>query len=103
MKLKSINPYSLDTIAEYEVYSTARIEEIIEAAHKGYLIHKERAIIQRSVLMQKVSEELLLNKEEYATMITEEMGKVFKEAVAEIEKCADMCKSCIRLTCFNLC
>ncbi len=46
---------------------------------------------ERSDLFLKLSEVLKKNKQSYARIIVEEMGKPLREAVAEIEKCALNC------------
>ncbi|HAH36147.1 MAG TPA: succinate-semialdehyde dehydrogenase, partial [Algoriphagus sp.] len=43
-------------------------------------------------LMRKAAEELRENKEHYAKIISLEMGKIIKESVSEVEKCAWVCE-----------
>jgi len=43
-------------------------------------------------LMMKLADILVANRDTYATLITQEMGKVLREAKAEVEKCAGCCR-----------
>lgn len=51
----------------------------------------DKTIVERCELLQNVSELLLDRKEEYAKLISMEMGKPISQSIAEIEKCAWAC------------
>lgn len=51
----------------------------------------DKTIEERCELLQNVSELLLDRKEEYAKLISTEMGKPISQSTAEIEKCAWAC------------
>ncbi len=46
---------------------------------------------ERCALMHKAAEVLRANKEKYAAIVTQEMGKLINDARAEVEKCATVC------------
>jgi succinate-semialdehyde dehydrogenase/glutarate-semialdehyde dehydrogenase len=89
--LKSINPFSGQIIAEYREYSSSEVEEIISAVDSAFLSWKLTAFSERSVFMKNLQAKLLEKKEELAGIIVSEMGKVKREAIAEVEKCASVC------------
>ena len=87
-KQTSINPATGAVIAEYEEHTEKEVIAAIERAHATFTGWKSSSLDERSAFLTKISDVILKNKESYATLITKEMGKPFKEAIAEVEKCA---------------
>ena len=90
--MKSINPYNNQLIKEYTPYSPSQVKTIIEGVDQAWGSWKETEIKKRAALISKVSDVLLEGGDEYARMMSLEMGKVIKEALGEIEKCALLCR-----------
>lgn len=89
---QSIFPYTLETIAEYEIMNESIVQNCLQMSEKAYKNWRKTSFAERSNLMMNVSSILLEKRDEYATLITREMGKVLKESKAEVEKCAAACK-----------
>ncbi len=89
---KSIFPYTGETIAEYEIMSETTIENCLTQSSVAFQQWRKTSFIQRSVLMMCVADLLIQHRDAYATLITNEMGKILKEAKAEVEKCATCCR-----------
>lgn len=87
--LESINPYTQKLIKEYSEHTTKELDEICKRSEEAFLVWKKKSYSERAKLFITVSEILLSNKEEYAKLISSEMGKLLKEAIAEVQKCAD--------------
>jgi len=90
--MKSINPATGELIKEYSEMSSEQVKEVVSLnldAWKGY---RETSFSQRSQWMQKAAELLRSRKEEYARLITAEMGKRIAESHSEVEKCAWVCE-----------
>lgn len=92
MALKSINPYTGKIIKSYKEYSETKIKNIINQTQKTYHKLLKTSFEQRSVWMNNLAKNLLIEKEELAALITEETGKPFKDSISEIEKCASVCE-----------
>lgn len=90
--LLSINPYTGETIAEHKEFSKSKINKKLKTADKTFSEWRLSSFEHRSQLLLNLSEILLQNKEEYAKMITAEMGKPIKQSISEIEKCAWVCE-----------
>lgn len=88
---RSIHPYNQAVLAEYPVMDTKMLEYHLNSASEAFLGWKETTFTQRSEFLKRVSKRLRSNIDEYARLITMEMGKVLKEALAEVEKCAMTC------------
>lgn len=88
----TVNPATGSSIAEYELHSSAEVEERIAAAYSAQQSWKHKPISERVILLNRLADVLRRNKTRYANTITEEMGKPIAEAEAEIEKCAVTCE-----------
>ena len=89
--MKSINPVNGDVAYSVEKHSQKGVEKIINSVDKSWHTWKNTSFSHRSGLMQNLASLLKSRKDELARIISLEMGKVYKEAQAEIEKCAWVC------------
>jgi len=89
--MQSINPFSGQIIGEYSEYSTIEVEGIISKVDRAFHLWKLTSFEQRAVCMKNLQAKLLEKKEELALLMVSEMGKVKREAIGEIEKCAWVC------------
>lgn len=89
---ESINPYNGEKLYEFKELSDKDLRKKIEAADKAFRAWKKTDFDERAQLMLKVAEELKANKDEYAKIMTQEMGKPISQSVAEVEKCAWVCE-----------
>ncbi|MDG1261024.1 MAG: NAD-dependent succinate-semialdehyde dehydrogenase [Flavobacteriales bacterium] len=88
---KSINPYTNKEIAVHESLSEGQLASKLNHGEQAFFSWKKTSLQHRAQLLNKVAETLKANTEEYASMITAEMGKPIKESRAEITKCAWVC------------
>ncbi len=87
-KMVSINPATGEVNGEFELYSEDRINEAIKKARYAFPEWKSLDVSDRSGHLKNVAKVLRRRKNELGKTITMEMGKVIKESLAEIEKCA---------------
>jgi succinate-semialdehyde dehydrogenase / glutarate-semialdehyde dehydrogenase len=88
---KSINPFDQSLIAEFNPDSKADIEKKLARALTTFHSWERESFGKRAVLMKNAAEVLRKNKEQYARIISQEMGKMIHESRSEIEKCAAAC------------
>lgn len=88
---QSLHPYDQSVIAEYPVMDAQMLEQRLERASRAFGHWRTRSIEERSDLLKRVAAVLRANSEEYARIITLEMGKILSESRAEVEKCAMCC------------
>ena len=91
MTFKSINPFSQEIIAEYEVLTNAQLNKKLELAESAFKSWKNTSFRERADIMQKLANVLRANKEKLGLIITSEMGKIIAESIAEVEKSASNC------------
>lgn len=89
--MQSINPFTSQVICDYREHSTSEVEEIICKVDQAFHLWKMTSFGQRAICMKKLRSILLEKKDELAGIIASEMGKVKREAIGEIEKCALVC------------
>ncbi len=89
---RSIHPFDQSVVAEFELMSARDVENKLAKAAHAFASWKRTSFAHRSELMLKAAALLRQNKDEYARVITLEMGKITSEALAEIEKSAGACE-----------
>lgn len=92
MSFEVINPVSNEKVGSFPEMTSDDVKNIIDDADKAWLQWKRQPFEQRAELMNKAAEVLKSGKEKYAEIMTREMGKIYKQGLAEIEKCAWVCE-----------
>lgn len=92
MAIQTTNPSTEEVLQTYEEMSEKVVGDSIERTHEAYLAWRETPFSERAKAMHRAAELLKSNKEEYATLIANEMGKPISAGRAEIEKCALVCE-----------
>ncbi|NBQ69358.1 MAG: NAD-dependent succinate-semialdehyde dehydrogenase [Nitrosomonadaceae bacterium] len=91
MPMLSINPATGQTLQSFPIWQASEIDTAlsqVESAQAGWVA---LGFEQRAGFMRNLAQIFRQRSEEYAHLITEEMGKLLKEARAEVEKCATGC------------
>ena len=91
MTFNSINPYNNQIVGTYEGISDDELTNKLDKSYVAFQSWKKVSLVDRSELMRKAGQVLRDNVEEYARMITLEMGKPISESKGEINKCAWVC------------
>ena len=92
MPLKSINPATGETFAQFEELTDFQLEEKIAVAHAQYQTWRTRSFEERARPMFALANLLRERKRELAEVASLEMGKPIKQALGEVEKCAWVCE-----------
>ncbi len=90
--IKSINPYSGKLLAEFQSLTEEDLEKKLSAGSLAFSSWKETDFTKRAELMNNAAGVLKDKREKYAMIISLEMGKVLKESLAEVDKCALVCE-----------
>ncbi|MWV39324.1 NAD-dependent succinate-semialdehyde dehydrogenase [Natrialba sp. INN-245] len=92
MSIESVNPATGEVVDSYDETSESQREDRLERATETYAEWRETPIERRQGLLSEAADVLRRNVEEYATLMTEEMGKPIVQSRAEVEKCAWLCE-----------
>lgn len=90
--IKSVNPFTGKKVNTYETHSLQGTGQIINSVDKAFRSWRNTSFQLRAAFMLNVASLLRSKKDELAKLMAIEMGKVIREGVAEIEKCAWVCE-----------
>src|SRR5207244_5260920 len=92
MAIASINPASGQVLKTFEPLSDAQIEKKLQLAADTFSKFRKLSFSERARIMARAGEILEVEKEALGRLMTTEMGKTLKSAVAEAAKCAWVCR-----------
>jgi succinate-semialdehyde dehydrogenase/glutarate-semialdehyde dehydrogenase len=92
MPIASINPATGEKLKEFSPFGDQEIEKRLARAEQAFRKYRRTNFAERSQLLHALTELLFQEKKTFAETITIEMGKLFQDSVAEIEKCARGCR-----------
>jgi succinate-semialdehyde dehydrogenase/glutarate-semialdehyde dehydrogenase len=92
MAIATINPSTGELLKSFEPLTTAQIEEKLQLAVTAFRKHRTTSFADRAKKMLRAAEILEQEKDECAQLMTLEMGKPLKAALAEALKCATGCR-----------
>ena len=90
-KIETVNPATGAPGKSYEETSLAEAKDAAAAARKSFLDWRRTSFAERSAIIHAAAGILRARKDEFARLMTDEMGKTIDEGRAEIEKCAFHC------------
>jgi acyl-CoA reductase-like NAD-dependent aldehyde dehydrogenase len=89
--IETINPATGKIIAKYQNMDDDQVREKVRNASLALHNWKNLDIGERCSIVRNLGRVMRKNKDGYAKLITEEMGKPIRQAIAEVEKCAWLC------------
>jgi succinate-semialdehyde dehydrogenase / glutarate-semialdehyde dehydrogenase len=88
----SVNPATGATMATFEPLGESDIARKIDGAVRAFREYRRTPCIERRRLIERVAAMLEEKQQEYARLMTTEMGKPITAAVEEVLKCARGCR-----------
>jgi len=88
---QTVNPATGEPGRSYPQLSVQDAHDAAAAAHRAFLDWRRTSFEDRAAVVRKAGEILRARKDEFARLMTEEMGKTFDDGRAEVEKCAANC------------
>jgi succinate-semialdehyde dehydrogenase/glutarate-semialdehyde dehydrogenase len=89
--IATINPATGETLKTFNPHTRDDVNDKLDKATRAYREHRLTSFSERSMKMRRAGEILLERKNEIGRLMTLEMGKPIKAAIAEAEKCATAC------------
>jgi len=90
-KLISLNPSTGEEVGKVEITPPQQVPDLVRQAQAAYPYWKKRGLTERTEIIRKVQQELLRRKEEFARLMSKEMGKPLTESLGlEVHACIDI-------------
>ncbi len=90
MSYATINPYTGETVETFAEATDQEVQVALDQAHATFLQWRTTSFSERGAILQKAADLLRAGADEYAQLLTLEMGKLFSEALAEVELSAQI-------------
>ena len=87
----TINPATGKEIKKYEFMTTDAALKAVEKCHNAFEQWKLKSLDERAKIIKAIGKELMKNKDKFAKLMTQEMGKILEQGHQEIELCAGIC------------
>ncbi|MHB1700234.1 MAG: NAD-dependent succinate-semialdehyde dehydrogenase [Acidobacteriaceae bacterium] len=92
MAIQSINPANGELLRSFAPLTGDALQSKIDLAAKTFLAYRQTPLEHRTLWMRKMAAILEHERDEFASLMTAEMGKPFKAAQQEVAKCAVACR-----------
>jgi len=92
MAIATINPTTGELLKAFEQITDAEVLVKLDLAHRAFALYRQTGFSERSQWLQQAATILAQEKEDFAKLMTLEMGKPLKAAIAEVEKCVAVCR-----------
>jgi len=92
MAIATVNPATGQVLKTFEPLSDAQLEVKLQKAADTFLSYRKTPFAERARMMMNAASVLEKEKENYARVMTTEMGKTLWSAVDEAAKCAWVCR-----------
>lgn len=88
---QTVNPATGETLQDYTLMNREDAERVISQAHEAFLQWREVSHSERAGLLKQVASLIRERKEQYAELMTREMGKTLAQGRQECDLCAAIC------------
>lgn len=92
MAIESVNPATGERLKVFAPLGDDEIERALREADEAASVWRDTSFAERARLMRNAAAQLRRHSARYSSLITAEMGKLIREARAEVEKCAWGCE-----------
>lgn len=92
MAIATINPATGETLKTFTPLNEAEIETKLALAQSTFESYRQTSFAQRSQWLNQAAAILEQDTLKFAEIMTTEMGKTLQSAIAEVEKCAKVCR-----------
>lgn len=88
MAYKTVNPYTNEVVKEYDDATATEIETTLQNAHNLFKQWESEAPATRKDQLHDIARLMRENNEDLAKTMVTDMGKLYREALGEVELCA---------------
>ncbi len=92
MAIATVNPTTFEVLQTYSPMAGELVSEIVDRSQAAFQTYQTTSLTQRSAWLNQTAEILETESHHWGKLITLEMGKTLKSAIAEVEKSALVCR-----------
>lgn len=92
MKVDTVNPATGQVEHSQTLMDAAAVEAVLAASQPAFRAWSARPLGERGELLRRVGAGLRARRDDIQRIMTAEMGKLRREALAEVDKCAGACE-----------
>ncbi|MCC0177264.1 NAD-dependent succinate-semialdehyde dehydrogenase [Waterburya agarophytonicola K14] len=92
MAIATINPSTGETLKTFSPLTDDQIESKLALAESTYQEYRQTTFTRRGEWLNKAADILEKDTAKFAQIMTTEMGKTYQSAIAEVKKCALVCR-----------
>lgn len=92
MGIATINPATGETLKTFEALTDEAIEVKLDLAQRTFQQYQKTSLPQRAEWLNATAKTLENDRDRFGKIMTVEMGKPIAAAIAEVEKCAWVCR-----------
>ena len=92
MPIQSLNPATENIVKEFTALDQTQVQRALERSAAAFRKHKRTSFDERALRMHKAADLLELEAASWGETLTLEMGKTLSAAIAEVKKCATVCR-----------
>ena len=89
--IKTINPLTEKVLETYSYMTDAEALGVVQKSHDAFLQWRLKSLDERALVISSIASELRKSTDEFAQLMTDEVGKLLRDSVSEIELCAAIC------------
>lgn len=89
--IQTINPLTEKVLGTYPYMTDAEALEIVQESHNAFLEWRLKSLDERASVISSIATELRKSRDEFAQLMTDEVGKLLRDSLSEIELCAAIC------------
>jgi len=89
---QTVNPATGENGRLYQGHTIEQALSIAADVHKAQIGWRRTTFSERAAMMKKAAQVIRGNRDRYAKLMTDEMGKTVTDGLAELEKCAVSCE-----------
>jgi succinate-semialdehyde dehydrogenase/glutarate-semialdehyde dehydrogenase len=88
--IASINPYNNEVLREFRPLTDDEVDRAVDAAYLAFQGWRQLAPTERAAVVHRAGELMLERRDEFAQLVTLEMGKLIGESHSEVDLAADI-------------
>ncbi|WP_405149957.1 NAD-dependent succinate-semialdehyde dehydrogenase [Sphaerisporangium sp. NBC_01403] len=88
--IASVNPYNDQVIREFSAMTEEAVDRAVEASHEAFQAWRGLAPAERAAVVRMAGELIIERRDEFARIVTLEMGKRIGESYGEVDLVADI-------------